>query len=158
MQLCSIHSDVKSRQTERQRPHQTPEDPKSGPCIPVTRPSASFYVRVRLVLRRRICRDTARTAALRLSKKIEFLTKPQKLEGGDPRSYQCPVIGKSNSGPKYVPFSGSLCLRAAAAPVCDTTEGPNMDQSGDSPPLSCRQHHISSPGAPSPNPLPQHPV
>jgi hypothetical protein len=27
MQLCSIHSDVKSRRTERQRPHQTPEDP-----------------------------------------------------------------------------------------------------------------------------------
>ena len=25
-------------------------------------------------------------------------------------------MGKSNSRPKYVPFSGSLCLRAAAAP------------------------------------------
>ena len=42
MQLCPIHSDVKSCQTERQRPHQTPEDPKSGPCILVTCPSASF--------------------------------------------------------------------------------------------------------------------
>ena len=27
-----------------------------------------------------------------------------------------PVMGKSNSSPKYVPFSGLLCLRAAAAP------------------------------------------
>ena len=82
---------LKSRRTERQRPHQTPEDPKSGPCIKVSRPSASFYVRIRLVLRRQICRDTARAAALHLS------AKKKGLSDKTPKSPGVVVLGRTGS-------------------------------------------------------------
>ena len=69
-QLCSSHSNASHTAEEpRERPHQTPEDRKPGPRTQVTAPRLLFYVRIRLVLRRQICRDTARAAALHLSAK-----------------------------------------------------------------------------------------
>ena len=58
----------------RSRPHQTVfpfkknEDPKPGPRTQINALQLPFYVRIRLVLRRRTCCDTARAAALHLIK------------------------------------------------------------------------------------------
>jgi len=53
----------------------------------------AFYGRSQLSPRRWIHRDTARTAALRLSKKIQNLTNPKSSRGDNPRSH--PLESKS---------------------------------------------------------------
>ena len=67
MQLCSSHSDVTPPSQESE--HQKPGRPKTWAPGPSYCPPASFYSRIRLISRRRIRRDTARAAALRLSTK-----------------------------------------------------------------------------------------
>ena len=47
---------------------------------------------------------------------FDFTGPVEHLPGPVPLLHPPWPMGKSNSRPKYVPFSGSLCLRAAAAP------------------------------------------
>ena len=91
----------------------------AGPCNPATRLSASFYVRIRLVLRRRICRDTARAAALRLST-LKYITgqNPQSSRGVTPGrtgKSLMEIFGGSFLGSRWLVVVRLHCLPALSS-------------------------------------------